>query len=81
MRQRDADEPELPVSASDVPWERLSPRALAIARRVAAPIVFGYTAGEVAEYLGCSRPLVSAMLKELRQEIVEQIRAARSTPA
>ena len=56
---------------SEIEWTQLSPRGAAIARKIGSRLSDGYTKSEIAIELGTTSSWVSAMLRELRAELVD----------
>ncbi len=54
---------------TEIDFDRLSPRGLAILRQIAIPIVNGYSVTEIALATGTTRPWVLTRLDELREEL------------
>jgi DNA-binding CsgD family transcriptional regulator len=68
------------LTATEVDWERLSPRGAAILRQIAIPRSEGSLLIEIAAELGISKNSVSRLLRELFDEI-EQARELRAAPS
>jgi hypothetical protein len=65
---------------SNADLSTLSPRSMAILRRIAYPLALGYTLTEIGNTLGTSRSWVAAQLRELAAEIEAGQDEAKPSP-